>query len=204
MTATPIPRTLNMSLIGIRDMSIYRNAAERSPVHPNQRRQIRSGGDWAGDSQRAGARRPGVFRPQPRRVDNLFGSAKSLVQRLVPEARVVVGHGQMDEELLEARRCFDFVERKFDVLLATTIVENWPGAFRTPIRSSSTAPTGHLRPFAALSIARARRPVGSTGGTSTSADSAGRQSVARGEEAPGGDQGVQRPWQRIPRRSARP
>ena len=56
------------------------------------------------------------------RVESIF-SIGDLVQRLVPEARVVVAHGQMDEEALE-RAMFDFVARKFDVLLATTIVEN--------------------------------------------------------------------------------
>jgi transcription-repair coupling factor (superfamily II helicase) len=56
------------------------------------------------------------------RVESIF-SIGNLVQRLVPEARVVVGHGQMDEEALE-RAMLDFVAKKFDVLLATTIVEN--------------------------------------------------------------------------------
>jgi transcription-repair coupling factor (superfamily II helicase) len=56
------------------------------------------------------------------RVESIF-SIGSLVQRLVPEAKVVVGHGQMDEAALE-RAMLDFVARKYDVLLATTIVEN--------------------------------------------------------------------------------
>ena len=56
------------------------------------------------------------------RVESIF-SIGSLIQRLVPEARVVVGHGQMGEDALE-RAMLDFVARKFDVLLATTIVEN--------------------------------------------------------------------------------
>jgi transcription-repair coupling factor (superfamily II helicase) len=56
------------------------------------------------------------------RVESIF-SIGNLVQRLVPEARLVIGHGQMDEEQLE-RAMLDFVARKYDVLLATTIVEN--------------------------------------------------------------------------------
>src|SRR6185436_3242297 len=56
------------------------------------------------------------------RVESIF-SIGDLVRRLVPEARIVVGHGQMDEEVLE-RAMLDFVAKKFDVLLATTIVEN--------------------------------------------------------------------------------
>ena len=56
------------------------------------------------------------------RVESIF-SIGDLIRRLVPEARVVVGHGQMGEDTLE-RAMLDFVSRKFDVLLATTIVEN--------------------------------------------------------------------------------
>jgi len=56
------------------------------------------------------------------RVESIF-SIGNLIQRLVPEARVVIGHGQMSEDHLE-RAMLDFVARKYDVLLATTIVEN--------------------------------------------------------------------------------
>ena len=56
------------------------------------------------------------------RVESIF-SIGSLLQRLVPEARIVVGHGQMGEDELE-RAMLGFVERRFDILLATTIVEN--------------------------------------------------------------------------------
>ncbi len=56
------------------------------------------------------------------RVESIYAIG-DLIRRLVPEARIVVGHGQMDEEQLE-RAMLDFVARKFDVLLATTIVEN--------------------------------------------------------------------------------
>ncbi|MEQ1728184.1 MAG: TRCF domain-containing protein, partial [Vicinamibacterales bacterium] len=56
------------------------------------------------------------------RVESIYAIG-DLIRRLVPEARIVVGHGQMDEEALE-RAMLDFVARKFDVLLATTIVEN--------------------------------------------------------------------------------
>ena len=56
------------------------------------------------------------------RVESIF-SIGSMIQRLVPEARVVIGHGQMSEDVLE-RAMLDFMAKKFDVLLATTIVEN--------------------------------------------------------------------------------
>jgi transcription-repair coupling factor (superfamily II helicase) len=120
MSATPIPRTLNMSLIGIRDMSIIetppkdRLSIQTSVVKFDQeviRRAIR------GEIERGGQ----IYFVH-NRVESIFSIA-DLVQRLVPEARVVVGHGQMDEDLLE-RAMLDFVARKYDVLLATTIVEN--------------------------------------------------------------------------------
>ncbi len=56
------------------------------------------------------------------RVESIF-SVGSLLQRLVPEARIAVGHGQMGEDELE-RAMLGFVERRFDILLSTTIVEN--------------------------------------------------------------------------------
>jgi transcription-repair coupling factor (superfamily II helicase) len=120
MSATPIPRTLNMSLIGIRDMSIIetppkdRLSIQTSVVKFDQeviRRAIR------GEIERGGQ----VYFVH-NRVESIFSIA-DLVQRLVPEARVVVGHGQMDEDALE-RAMLEFVARKYDVLLATTIVEN--------------------------------------------------------------------------------
>jgi transcription-repair coupling factor (superfamily II helicase) len=120
MSATPIPRTLNMSLVGIRDMSIIETPPkDRLSIQTNVlkfdqeviRRAIRSELDRGGQ----------VYFVH-NRVESIF-SIGNLVQRLVPQARVVVGHGQMAEDTLE-RAMLDFVARKFDVLLATTIVEN--------------------------------------------------------------------------------
>jgi len=120
MTATPIPRTLNMSLVGIRDMSIIetppkdRLSIQTSVLKFDQHvieRAIRS------ELERGGQ----VFFVH-NRVESIF-SIGHLVQRLVPDARIVVGHGQMSEDALE-RAMLDFIARKHDVLLATTIVEN--------------------------------------------------------------------------------
>ena len=99
----------------------HRNAAEGSPVDSDQRRQVRSAGDRAARSGNELERGGQVYFVH-NRVESIF-SIGNLVQRLVPEARVVVGHGQMGEDALE-RAMLDFVARKFDVLLATTIVEN--------------------------------------------------------------------------------
>ena len=120
MTATPIPRTLNMSLIGIRDMSIIETPPkDRLSIQTNV---VKFDQQVIGRAIRSEMARGGQVYFVHNRVESIF-SIGSLIQRLVPEAKVVVAHGQMDEELLE-RAMLDFVERKFDVLLATTIVEN--------------------------------------------------------------------------------
>jgi transcription-repair coupling factor (superfamily II helicase) len=120
MSATPIPRTLNMSLVGIRDMSVIETPPkDRLSIQTNV---VKFDQQVIGRAIRNELARGGQVYFVHNRVESIF-SIGSLVQRLVPEARVVVGHGQMDEEALE-RAMLDFVERKFDVLLATTIVEN--------------------------------------------------------------------------------
>src|SRR6266446_3363591 len=120
MSATPIPRTLNMSLVGIRDMSIIETP-------PKDRLSIQTNVVKFDQQIIAGAIRNELARGGQvyfvhNRVESIF-SIGHMVQRLVPEARVVVGHGQMGEDTLE-RAMLDFVAKKFDVLLATTIVEN--------------------------------------------------------------------------------
>ncbi|MEA2463257.1 MAG: hypothetical protein QOJ98_1004, partial [Acidobacteriota bacterium] len=120
MSATPIPRTLNMSLIGIRDMSIIETPPkDRLSIQTSV---VKFDQEIIRRSIRAEIERGGQVYFVHNRVESIFSIA-DLVQRLVPEARVVVGHGQMDEEALE-RAMLDFVARKYDVLLATTIVEN--------------------------------------------------------------------------------
>ena len=120
MTATPIPRTLNMSLVGIRDMSIIETPPkDRLSIQTNV---VKFDQQVISRAIRGELERGGQIFFVHNRVESIF-SIGDLVRRLVPEARVVVGHGQMDEDTLE-RAMLDFVARKFDVLLATTIVEN--------------------------------------------------------------------------------
>jgi transcription-repair coupling factor (superfamily II helicase) len=120
MSATPIPRTLNMSLVGIRDMSIIETPPkDRLSIQTNV---VKFDQQVIGRAIRHELERGGQVYFVHNRVESIF-SIGNLVQRLVPEAKVVIGHGQMDEDLLE-RAMLDFVARKFDVLLATTIVEN--------------------------------------------------------------------------------
>jgi transcription-repair coupling factor (superfamily II helicase) len=120
MTATPIPRTLNMSLAGIRDMSIIETPPkDRLSIQTNV---VKFDQEVIRRAILTEMERGGQVYFVHNRVESIF-SLGNLITRLVPEARVVVGHGQMDEETLE-RAMVDFVAHKFDVLLATTIIEN--------------------------------------------------------------------------------
>jgi transcription-repair coupling factor (superfamily II helicase) len=120
MSATPIPRTLEMSLTGIREMStILTPPEERHPVltyvGPYDDKQV------AAAIRRELMREGQVFYLH-NRVESIDRAAKRL-RDLVPEARVAVGHGQMGEDALE-QVMIGFWEKHFDVLVCTTIVES--------------------------------------------------------------------------------
>ena len=120
LSATPIPRTLNMSLVGLRDMSVIETPpkdrmAIQTVVAPFSEVLIRRAIDE--EMLRHGQ----VFLVH-NRVETIYAIA-DLVKKLVPKARVVVGHGQMNEKELESVM-FKFVRGEADVLVATTIVEN--------------------------------------------------------------------------------
>ncbi|MDP9466933.1 MAG: transcription-repair coupling factor, partial [Actinomycetota bacterium] len=120
MSATPIPRTLEMSLTGIREMStILTPPEERHPVltfvGPYDEKQI------AAAIRRELLREGQVFFLH-NRVESIDRVAKRLGE-LVPEARIATGHGQMSEEALE-HVMVGFWEKEFDVLVCTTIVES--------------------------------------------------------------------------------
>ncbi len=120
MTATPIPRTLNMSLVGLRDMSVIETPpkdrlAIQTVVAPFSESIIRRA--ITEEVERGGQ----VFFVH-NRVESIYSMA-ALIQKLVPQARVVVGHGQMGERELE-KVMFTFVRDEADVLVSTTIVEN--------------------------------------------------------------------------------
>jgi len=120
MTATPIPRTLNMSLVGIRDMSVIETPPkDRLAIQTNV---VKFDSAVIARAIRNEMARAGQVYFVHNRVESIF-SMGNLIQRLVPEARVVIGHGKMNEDALE-RAMLDFMAHKFDVLLATTIVEN--------------------------------------------------------------------------------
>jgi transcription-repair coupling factor (superfamily II helicase) len=120
MTATPIPRTLNMSLSGLRDISLIETPPkDRLAIHTVvtqfSRRLIAS-------SVRKELGRGGQVYFIHNRIEDIESLARML-EDWIPEARVVTVHGQMSGTALE-KRMLDFVQRKYNVLISTTIIEN--------------------------------------------------------------------------------
>jgi transcription-repair coupling factor (superfamily II helicase) len=120
LSATPIPRTLQMGLSGIRDMSVIETPPrDRLAIQTSI---VKFSTDVIAAAIRQELAREGQVFFVHNRVESIYSLA-SLVKRLVPEARVAVAHGQMPEAELE-RVMLAFVEGRADVLVATTIVEN--------------------------------------------------------------------------------
>jgi transcription-repair coupling factor (superfamily II helicase) len=120
MSATPIPRTLHMSLVGLRDMSVIETPpkdrmAIQTVVAKFDEKIVRS-------AIEVELERGGQVYFVHNRVETIYEIA-SRIQELVPGARVVVGHGQMGEKDLESVM-LAFMRHEFDVLVATTIIEN--------------------------------------------------------------------------------
>ncbi|HEV7799189.1 MAG TPA: transcription-repair coupling factor [Pyrinomonadaceae bacterium] len=120
LSATPIPRTLNMSLSGLRDMSLIETPPRDRLAIQTQVVQFSENVIKSAIELELG--RGGQVFFIHNRVETIETIA-ALVQRLVPQARMVVGHGQMNEKEME-RVMLDFIEFKYDVLVATTIIEN--------------------------------------------------------------------------------
>ncbi len=120
LTATPVPRTLEMSLTGIRDMSLLDTPpADRQPI-------LTYVGEHADRPAAEAIRRELLREGQVFYVHNRVADiehAAQRVRRLVPEARVAVAHGQMDEGTLE-QVVLDFADYRYDVLVCTTIIES--------------------------------------------------------------------------------
>lgn len=120
LTATPIPRTLHMSLTGIRDISVIEDPPEER--YPVQTYVMEYSEDVIRD---------GIYRELGRKgqVFYLYNRVRSIqikamqLRQMVPEARIAVAHGQMDEKELE-NIMYDFIKGEYDVLVCTTIIES--------------------------------------------------------------------------------
>lgn len=120
MSATPIPRTLQFSLMGARDLSaITTPPANRYPILTSVKP---LDDDIVKEAISFELSRNGQVFFVNNRIDQL-PTLENMIHRLVPDARVVVGHGQMSPEELE-KRIIDFTNHDYDVLLATTIIES--------------------------------------------------------------------------------
>ena len=120
LTATPIPRTLNMSLAGIRDMSVIETPPrDRLAIQTNV---IKFDPQVISQAIRTELGRGGQVYVVHNRVESIH-SVASLIARIVPEARLAVAHGQTTEAALE-KVMIEFVAHQHDVLVATTIIEN--------------------------------------------------------------------------------
>ncbi len=119
LTATPIPRTLHMSLVGIRDMSVLEEAPnERMPI---QTYVLEYNEEMVREAINRELARSGQVYYVYNRVNTIADTAAK-IQALVPEANVAFAHGQMKESELE-RIMYDFVKGDIDVLVSTTIIE---------------------------------------------------------------------------------
>ncbi|MEJ5103111.1 transcription-repair coupling factor [Chryseobacterium sp. MYb328] len=120
LTATPIPRTLQFSLMAARDLSVIKTPPpNRQPVDTQL---VGFNEEILRDAISYEIQRDGQVYFINNRIENLKDIA-GLIQRLVPDARVITGHGQMDGKQLE-KNVLDFMEGKYDVLVSTTIVES--------------------------------------------------------------------------------
>ena len=120
MSATPIPRTLQFSLMGARDLSVINTPPPNR--HPILTEVHTYGHEIIADAINFELSRNGQVYVVTHRISRLEEIA-SLIRRYVPDARIVIGHGQMPPKQLEGI-VEDFINQEYDVLLSTTIVEN--------------------------------------------------------------------------------
>lgn len=120
LSATPIPRTLHMSLLGVRDISnLETPPEERMAV---ETRVVRFDDGLVRNAILRELNRDGQVFFVHNRIEDMHSIAARL-QRIVPEARILIGHGQMAEGALE-QVMLDFIDHRADILLATTIIES--------------------------------------------------------------------------------
>ena len=120
LTATPIPRTLQFSLMAARDISLINTPPPNR--HPVETHLIRLDKDLIRDAIRYEMRRRGRVFFVHHRIENIE-QVREFIQQLVPEARLVVGHGRKKGTELE-ELMLGFIDGRYDVLISTTIIEN--------------------------------------------------------------------------------
>lgn len=120
LSATPIPRTLHMSLVGIKDMSLIEEPPEER--YPVQTYVMEQDDEFMAEAIQREIDRGGQVYVVFNRVRGIYKLA-SQIESLVPDASVAVGHGQMNEKQLEDVM-IDFINQKHNVLVATTIIES--------------------------------------------------------------------------------
>lgn len=120
LTATPIPRTLQFSLMAARDMSVIATAPPNR--YPIESEVVRFDEELIRDSISYEIQRGGQVFFIHNRVENITEVA-GMLQRLVPDARIRIGHGQLDGKKLEDN-LLQFMDGSYDILVATTIIEN--------------------------------------------------------------------------------
>jgi transcription-repair coupling factor (superfamily II helicase) len=120
LTATPIPRTLQFSLMAARDLSVINTPPPNR--HPIESHVIRFNEELVRDAIRYEIQRGGQVFFIHNRIENIKEVA-GMLQRLVPDAKIGIGHGQMEGRKLE-RLMLAYINNEFDVLVSTTIVES--------------------------------------------------------------------------------
>ncbi|MEO8215736.1 MAG: transcription-repair coupling factor [Acidobacteriota bacterium] len=151
MSATPIPRSLHMSLVGIRDISVIETP-------PKDRLAIQTAvvdfdDDFIREALLFEIGRGGQIFFVHNRVESIY-NIKEYIEKLVPGIRVIVGHGQMEEKELE-RAMMSFIAREYDVLMATTIIENG-----IDIPAANTMLINHAERFGLSQLYQLRGRVG--------------------------------------------
>lgn len=120
LSATPIPRTLQFSLLGARDLSVIQTPPRgRYPIHTEIHR---FGHEVIADAINFEMSRSGQVFIVCNRISKL-PEVENLIHKHVPDARIAIGHGQMSPEKLE-KIVLDFINYEYDVLISTTIIEN--------------------------------------------------------------------------------
>ena len=198
LSATPIPRTLQMSLLGHPRPLDHRHPAARPARRAHPRRQVLRRGHPRGDHARAQPRRAGLLRAQPRGHHRGDGRAP---RRARP--RGAHRHRARADEGVQAREgdAVDYINGEINVLLCSSDHRVGP---RHPQRQHDhRQPRRHVRPVPALSAARPRRPRAPSAPTPTCSSPRAKLKAGR-REAPRGHPDAHRARQRVPRRQLRP